>query len=259
MSFIKRRLSALLPGKRKEDGRDPEKKPNSKRSNRQSLPPPNGLPSIPPPEPVAAKITYLPPPGPPPGTPHIQPFPFLAPADIPTFYSQGYARVHLPPDHPLMRAAQEMFGISRTFFATAMEHKQQFYLSKLAPKDYQGHNSEEGWSRVEGEKEIITVRRVGPLTPSEVVDQTKELWRCCGEFMTEMIQVVEKSLELPEGALQAFAKDECLLPEAGKRHETLIRMFRYERKEGEPRLVSAHHKDIGLLSLVIGSTPGLEV
>ena len=34
--------------------------------------------------------------------------------------------------------------------------------------------------------------------------------------------------------------------------------FRYERK-GEPRLVSARHRDIGLLSLVIGSSPGLEV
>lgn len=200
--------------------------------------------------------TYAPPPGPPPGYPHLVNFPFLSPDQLPTLYSQGWARVLLPSDHPLLSAAAKLFSTSRDFFAMPLEHKEQFHLSKLGQEERM-QSSEEGWSRVEGEKEMLTVRRMKPLCPPELVSDAQDLWNECGSFMQLMMASIEQSLNLPKGAFDSLVNEECVLPK-GKRHETLLRMFRYERAE-EAKLVAVHHRDIGLLSLVIGSSPGLEV
>ena len=200
--------------------------------------------------------TYAPPPGPPPGYPHLVNFPFLSPDQLPTLYSQGWARVLLPSDHPLLSAAAKLFSASRDFFAMPLEHKEQFHLSKLEQEERM-QSSEEGWSRVEGEKEMLTVRRMKPLCPPELVSDAQDLWNECGSFMQLMMASIERSLNLPKGAFDSLVNEECVLPK-GKRHETLLRMFRYERAE-EAKLVAVHHRDIGLLSLVIGSSPGLEV
>jgi isopenicillin N synthase-like dioxygenase len=72
-----------------------------------------------------------------------------------------------------------------------------------------------------------------------------------------MMHAIENSLGLQSGAFDNVVTEECELPVEG-RHETLLRMFRYERST-EARLVAAPHRDIGLLSLVIGSSPGLDV
>jgi len=72
-----------------------------------------------------------------------------------------------------------------------------------------------------------------------------------------MMHAIENSLGLQSGAFDNFVTEECELP-VEKKHETLLRMFRYERST-EARLVAASHRDIGLLSLVIGSSPGLDV
>jgi hypothetical protein len=76
--------------------------------------------------------------------------------------------------------------------------------------------------------------------------------------MQAAMSAVELSLGLREGAFDDVMEGECVLP-GEERHETMLRMFRYERGDGEPRLVAAQHRDIGLLSLVVGSSPGLEV
>jgi isopenicillin N synthase-like dioxygenase len=72
-----------------------------------------------------------------------------------------------------------------------------------------------------------------------------------------MVRAIEASLGLDSGAFDNVIREECLLP-ASEIHETLLRMFRYERAS-DPRIVSEKHRDIGILSLVIGSSPGLEV
>jgi hypothetical protein len=209
-------------------------------------------PSGPPPKHINS---YAPPPGSPPGYPRLVNFSFLSREQIPTLYTQGYARVHLPADHPLLTAATALFTNSCKFFARPLEHKEGFHPSKLG--DIKLQSSEEGWSRVEGEKEMLTIRRTRPLCPHEVVDDARALWRECGSFMQVMMYAVESSLGLPPGAFDNVVAEECVLP-VEERHETLLRMFRYERT-AEARLVAADHKDIGLLSLVIGSSPGLDV
>jgi isopenicillin N synthase-like dioxygenase len=220
--------------------------------------------------------TYSPPPGPPPnhinekpihspppGSPKLVDFPFLSEEQVLTLYNQGFARVHLPADHPLLNAATALFSTSRAFFDQTLDEKQKFHRSQL-PSDpcadgskSQGHSSEQGWSRVEGEKEMLTIRRTSKLCPPGVTENTRNLWRECGSFMQLMVQAIEASLELKSGSFDNVVTDECVLP-VEEVHETLLRMFRYERAS-EPRVVSQKHRDIGLLSLVIGSSPGLEV
>jgi hypothetical protein len=207
------------------------------------------------PESVTTNLRYAPPPGPPPFNPRLVEFPFLSSEQVLTLYSQGYSRVHLPPDHPVVAAAATLFSASHDFFAEPLEHKKQFHLSKLQGGN--GQCSEEGWFHVEGEKEMLTVHRSGQLCPPEVTDEARNLWQECGTFMQQMMRSVEESLNLEIGSFDDIVKEECALP-VEDLHETLLRMFRYERTE-EPRLVAEQHRDIGLLSLVIGSSPGLEV
>ncbi|KIM81841.1 hypothetical protein PILCRDRAFT_8500 [Piloderma croceum F 1598] len=225
------------------------------------LPPPG-----PPPDRIDEKRIYTAP-GPPFGSPKHVDFPFLSSEQVITLYNQGFARVCLPPDHPLHDAATALFSTSREFFAKDLHEKEQFHRSNLPSSPCEdgskgkGQSSEEGWSRVEGEKEMFTFRRNSTCPSDEVVKNARsnvqQLWRECGNFMQEMMQPIETSLELRRGAFGNVVNQECALP-ADEIHETLLRMFRYERAS-ETRIVSAKHRDIGLLSLVIGSSPGLEV
>jgi len=217
-----------------------------------------------------ARPKYLPPPGPPPkklvhipplpsGSPKPVNFPFLTEQQCITLYSQGFAQVYLPPNHPLLDAATALFSTSHAFFDKPLDEKQKFHRSQLIsdPSVSGPRNTEQGWSRVEGEKEMLTIRRTSKLCPPEVAHNARVLWRECGSFMQSIMRAIESSLELESGAFDNVVTQECELP-VGDMYETLLRMFRYERTS-EPRIVSEKHRDIGLLSLVIGSSPGLEV
>jgi len=225
------------------------------------LPPPGPPPNI------DVKSTHVPPPGPPPRFPKLVDFPLISTEQILTLYNQGYARVHIPPDHPLLDAATALFSTSREFFAKGLHKKEAFHRSKLPPdlsaneSKGKGRSSEEGWSRVEGEKEMFTFRRANTCPSDDVargaLENAQKLWKECGIFMQGMTHSIEASLGLESGAFDNLVNEECSLP-TDEVHETLLRMFRYERAP-EPRVVSEKHRDIGFLSLVIGSSPGLEV
>lgn len=176
---------------------------------------------------TATTKCYLPPTGPPPPAkpspsyPRLVHFPFLHLDQLPTLYTQGYARVHLPPDHPILAAATALFRTSRNFFAKSIEYKEQFHISTVP--EIKGQTADEGWSRVEGEKELITVRRSRELCPPEIVDEAGVLWKECGNLMCEMTRAVEMSLGMWEGALDDVVAEECTLP-AEERKETMMRM-----------------------------------
>ena len=237
--------------------------PSSSVQSKPVYPPPPG----PPPNHIKEKPTHPPPPGPPPGSPKLVDFPFLSVEQIITLYNQGFARVNLPADHPLVSAATLLFSTSHEFFAKDQHEKEPYHRSNLPLDRFSngskglGQSSEEGWSRVEGEKEMFTFRRTCTCPSDDIVKNARqnvqELWRECGNFMQSMVPSIESSLELDSGAFDNVVKEECVLP-TDEIHETLLRMFRYERAS-EHRVVSEKHRDIGLLSLVIGSSPGLEV
>jgi len=233
-----------------------------------TYPPPPGLPPH--------FQQYLPPPGPPPPEaiwyppPLLDaPFPLLSQQQVQNLSTQGFATFPIADRPSLHDAAVKLFSFSRHFFAQAGPEKEAFQI-----KHGNAQGSEEGWSRVVGEKELLTLRRSGKACPEQVEEAGRTLWRECGLFMRDVISAVEISLNMQEGLLWEVVEKECAMPNAGEdRVETLLRMFRYERRLpdtddasaheesmiGKGRLVAEPHRDLGILSLVIGLSPGLEV
>ncbi|KAF8589758.1 Clavaminate synthase-like protein [Ramaria rubella] len=196
-------------------------------------------------------------------------FPLLSPTQIVSLSTKGFTTFPIEQRRPLHDAATALFSVSRAFFSQPQSDKSQFQIHKA-----NSEGSEEGWSRVVGEKELITLRRGGNTCPPSVENEGRKLWAECGMLMQEMTRGVEQSLGMPPGVFDDVVIPECTMPlDGADRPETLLRMFRYERRSraddqaeshdeeasGKGRLVAEPHRDLGLLSLVIGASPGLEV
>jgi len=241
---------------------------------------------VPPPgPPPSAQIACTSPSGPSPPAQHYLPpvppplltasFPLLTQSQIDSLSTLGFTTFPISRRQCLYNAALKLFALSRAFFAQPQPSKEHFKV-----RDANAQGSEEGWSRVWGEKELITLRRGGVTCPESLESTGREMWAECGKLMKDVMDGVEGSLGLVKGAFGSVYEAECDMP-AVERLETLLRMFRYERRAkeiddedtaknnaeqtkdpevlGKGRLVAAQHIDLGLLSLVIGSSPGLEV
>ncbi|KAL2073699.1 hypothetical protein VTL71DRAFT_11025 [Oculimacula yallundae] len=149
---------------------------------------------------------------------------------------------------PLYDSYQELLKAGQAFFDLPDSYKQTFKTQ---------HGSEEGWSRVEGEKEFITLRTI-QNTPEELKIAASRYWAEAGGFLNETLGRVAESLGLPERALTVYSKPCAELGE--EEIATMLRLFRYEGFEGKDgKIVAEAHADLGLLSFVIGDKPGLEV
>ncbi|TDL29635.1 hypothetical protein BD410DRAFT_780102 [Rickenella mellea] len=162
---------------------------------------------------------------------------------------------------PLYAAFARLFSSSAQFFNLPEEERLKY---KSAQPSAQA--SEEGYNRVEGEKCMITLRHAG-RTPTEFEMKTRaaEAWKAGGDVMRDVMGCVEESLGMESGVLQKTMGEKVELPAEGESIvATLLRMFRYDRPvsdDGEQppsKVVAEPHKDLGLLSLVVGHTPGLE-
>ncbi|RDL37959.1 uncharacterized protein BP5553_05392 [Venustampulla echinocandica] len=211
--------------------------------------------------------------------------PPLRPVDLPRILPEhrsalvdhGWTKVtfHEPLDE-LHRSSQALFRASKEFFDLPSAQKEAYKTQA---------GSEEGWSHVEGEKEFISLRRLGN-TPPELKEAAQAYWAEAGNYLDELLGRVAESLGLPAAALDAYSKP-CA--ELGlDKTATMLRLFRYDCSgenqtktvaEGMPPLYGTMdpiacaswsllrpanhlylaHRDLGLLSLVIGDIPGLEV
>ncbi|KAF1924220.1 uncharacterized protein M421DRAFT_425059 [Didymella exigua CBS 183.55] len=159
----------------------------------------------------------------------------------------------VPGLHPLQDAYEALFFASQTFFAQPAEEKTR-WKHKL--------RSEEGWSSIPGEKEFITLRTL-EYCPEILQGPAKRFWDLMGAHLETTLGRIATSLDIPEpdymtkglkkfvgpcGSMQA--KDE-------EKTATMLRLFRYEGWEAKE--VAEPHADLGLLSVVIGDIPGLEV
>ncbi|KAF7350805.1 hypothetical protein MSAN_01642100 [Mycena sanguinolenta] len=164
-------------------------------------------------------------------------------ASLPLFASQGWLSLPLQP-------ALE-YHCSTLFSATAY-----FALPPDAPEKtkYAAPSgtgaSDEGFADLAGEKALITIRRAGSLAP-----------------LPHCAMRLRRRLELPQlDAFDEMSKEAKGMPERGSpRAASLLRLFRYVRPEsasgegkGGERVVAEAHKDLGILTLVVGSSPGLD-
>lgn len=257
----------------------------------QYAPPPG-----PPPDTNAGQqIQYAPPPYPPPPKPLIyskssinEPYPI----DLELLAHQGW--VSLPmidsDSDPLYPTFSALFTSSAEFF-TLPEDVKETYKPQFKDKS---HASEEGYSHIPGEKCLVTLRKVN-MTPTEfeLRERAEKAWEAGAAMMHTVLLAIEDSLGMERGTLERTIGPQMELPE--QTHASLMRMFRYERplpreddasrtdsdtpdanntytqevspQTGAPsdnnyapesRIVSEAHRDLGLLTIVIGHTPGLE-
>ncbi|KAH7355780.1 hypothetical protein BKA66DRAFT_502633 [Pyrenochaeta sp. MPI-SDFR-AT-0127] len=153
--------------------------------------------------------------------------------------------------HPLQIAYEALFAASQAFFDQSDEEKQ-VWKHKLG--------SEEGWSKIPGEKEFITLRTL-EYCPEVLREPAKRYWDLMGAHLSSTLGRISTSLALPAGedeGLQQFVGP-CATFQASDdlKTATMLRLFRYEGWEA--KVVAEPHADLGLLSIVVGNVPGLEV
>ncbi|EUC32132.1 hypothetical protein COCCADRAFT_99486 [Bipolaris zeicola 26-R-13] len=156
-----------------------------------------------------------------------------------------------PGPHPLQIAYQDLFSAGQAFFNLADSEKHQ-WKHRLG--------SEEGWSKIPGEKEFITLRSLA-YCPEILRAPAQRYWELVGKHCSSTLGRISTALGLPDGeneGLRQFVGPCARMPveEEGKT-ATMLRLFRYEG--WEEKVVAEAHADLGLISVVVGDTPGLEV
>lgn len=168
--------------------------------------------------------------------------------------TEGYLPLLLADHDGMVEAYTNLFSSSHHFFSIPEASPQ-----KTAFRAASGSAaSEEGYSDLPGEKSIMTIKTKNRCP--EILQQHAEVaWNVTGAFLQDITRKIATSLGLQVDVFAPFV-DPCVVLPRGKRTPTLLRMFRYIRPpEGEATVNAERHKDIGLLSLVIGHSPGLEV
>ncbi|CBX96546.1 hypothetical protein LEMA_P108110.1 [Plenodomus lingam JN3] len=176
------------------------------------------------------------------------------PDSIPGDESKGSSdMLPVPGPHPLQAAYEALFAASQAFFAQPEADKQK-WKHKLG--------SEEGWSSIRGEKEFITLRTL-EYCPEILRGPAQRFWNLMGAHLSTTLGRIGTTLGLPENedeskGLRQFLGPCARMPESdATKTATMIRLFRYEGWEAKE--VAEPHADLGLLSVVVGNVPGLEV
>lgn len=142
---------------------------------------------------------------------------------------QGWATI-LPPPHSLTTTSLALFQSSVRFFELPLAQKEKFKTS---------HGSEEGWSRIRGEKEMLTLRTLD-RTPPQVRDAVHAFWAEVGALLRDqLLGIMAESLGLSPDALTDFVGPGAEL--GAEKTATMVRLFRYEgcnTAVGEGRVVA---------------------
>ena len=168
--------------------------------------------------------------------------------------SEGYLPLLLANHDGMVEAFSNLFNSARQFFDFPENSPQKTTFQAASGSAA----SEEGYSDLPGEKSIMTIKTLRRC-PKILQQHAETAWNLTGALLAEVTRQIASSLDLQPDVFAPFVEPCCVLP-LEKRTPTLLRMFRYLRPQGEePTINAERHKDIGLLSLVIGHSPGLEV
>ena len=168
--------------------------------------------------------------------------------------SQGYLPLLLADHDGLVDAYSKLFKLSAAYFDLPEDSPEKTTVQ--APSGARA--SEQGYSKIAGEKSIVTVR-THETCPKMLHEQLELTWNLTGAFLDTICKSIAATLHLDPDVFKPMTDPCCNLP-SGKRTPTLLRMFRYDRPvDGEAIITAERHKDLGLLSLVVGHSPGLQV
>lgn len=165
-------------------------------------------------------------------------FPKVLPYHQHALNDQGWSTItYDTPTDKLHEASQALFRASRAFFDLPLSYKETFKTEI---------GSEEGWSRIEGEKELITLRCLEG-TPKELKDAAASYWAEAGGLLNEILGRIAESLGLPPEALTVYSEPCAKLPV--EKTATMLRLFRYEGFEGtESKTVAERRSELLPLS-----------
>ncbi|KAJ7676928.1 hypothetical protein DFH06DRAFT_1169325 [Mycena polygramma] len=211
-------------------------------------------------------VQYAPPPGPPPPQVYAPPSEPVYPScgnakelatyvqnSLPILASQGWLSVPLPPD--LESLYSSLFANSASFFNLPPDAPEKVRCAAPTGKNA----SDEGYSDIPGEKQLITIRRLSGI-PDPLCKSATEAWDATGALFLSAVRAVADSLELDDPhVFDGMSCEAHGLPKS-ERTSSLLRLFRYTRPAagGAKKVVAEAHKDLGLLTLVIGQSPGLD-
>lgn len=157
---------------------------------------------------------------------HLQPLksvvlPQVSPDHQQNLAENGWAPVgYRSAEDPLQTSFQELLRASQAFFELPEEYKQGFATQR---------GTEEGWKRVEGEKEFITLRSI-EKTPDILKDAASKYWVAAGSLLNEQLGRIAESLGLPAESLTAYSEPCSQL--GTESTATMLRLFRYEGYDG---------------------------
>jgi isopenicillin N synthase-like dioxygenase len=147
----------------------------------------------------------------------------------------------------LQLAYESLFQASQAFFNLPADQKNQ-WKHKLG--------SEEGWSSIPGEKEFITLRTL-EYCPYILREPAKRYWDLMGAYLEGALGRVGTSLALGDELRRFVGPCGTMQDTDAQKTATMLRLFRYEGWDA--KVVAEPHSDLGLLSVVVGDVPGLEV
>lgn len=167
--------------------------------------------------------------------------------------NEGFLPLDLSDHEGMVDTFSDLFLSTSAFFSLPEDNAQKVEcLAKDGPAA-----SEEGYSRIPEEKSILTIK-TSNRCPEILRAEASQAWDLTGTFMESILEAIASILGLDSSVFSPFVKPCKSLPQA-ERTPTLLRMFRYDRPEGPDEKVNAErHKDLGLLSLVVGHSPGLQ-
>ncbi|KAF1986700.1 hypothetical protein K402DRAFT_393321 [Aulographum hederae CBS 113979] len=168
-------------------------------------------------------------------------------------------------EDPLETALFTFLTAAESFFALTDLEKSKF---SLKTRQNSPTGKSEGWARAKG-KEYVTIRTLDG-TPDMLRPTAQRAWQEAAEYLEGVIGGVGESLGLGREGLSGFIGEGggSLSGKGEIGRETMLRLFRYDLeykedgdngKEEEVQILSAPHQDLGLLTLVVSTHPGLVV
>ncbi|RMZ86564.1 hypothetical protein DV736_g6205, partial [Chaetothyriales sp. CBS 134916] len=178
--------------------------------------------------------------------PPLGPPPLLNQKDVILLVQQGF--LFLPLSDSLVSSIHKLFQYLESFYQQAIENKKTMYPAKLG--------TEFGFYHVENEKEYVTLRcRSGDGGDAMLEDLGAEVWRQSGILLHRILCDIARESGLASSIWDQILDGTLSLPaNESAMTGTLLRMFKYYPGQG----VAERHTDLGLLTLCVGTQPGLQ-
>ena len=178
--------------------------------------------------------------------PPSYPPPLLTESQLCTLSCQGHLSLHLPSE--LTDLITELSRVAIDFFTQSTEIKTTTYPPS--------HGTELGYYNIPSEKEYLTLRCSRNDVDSKLERLAASTWISIASLLHRVLVGMSHMLGICPEAWNSLLDGCLVMPDSiAQMSPTLLRIFQYQPNSG----TADRHTDSGLLTLCIGSEPGLQV